>query len=40
MLLVGLAVAEHGVDDVDAAAGEADQRGVRNLSRSLMQVDN
>jgi hypothetical protein len=25
--LVGLAVADHGVEDVDAAAGEADQRG-------------
>ena len=30
--LVGLAVAEHGVDDVGAAAGEADQGGVVPLA--------
>lgn len=30
-VLVGLAVAEHGEDDVDASAGEADQGGVVTL---------
>ena len=31
-LSVGLAVAKHGVDDVDAATGEADQGGVVPLA--------
>lgn len=37
-LLVGLAVGEHGVDDVDAAAGEADQYGVVSLALSAFAV--